>query len=661
MRSFDPDDEAPYVEPDVEVGVDIDADVIAVDADRAIDLLDRITDDLPNGGEQRPGQRTMVRLVAEAFTRSRHLVVEAGTGVGKSLAYLIPAALSGRRVVVVTATKNLQDQLATKDAPTVAARLPGVRVAVVKGRSNYFCRNRAHEMGAEQLRFDDDTEVPRTVSNQIRRVVRWSNETDTGDLDELAFDLDSRTRRALTVSAQECLGRAECPQGASCFAELARDRAAASSIVIVNNHLYASHLASGSMLLPSHDLVVFDEAHETLDVFAELLGTSLTATRIRALAGVARPLLGSAHTSSAELASVADRLDDALDRQAAAQRMTGLDEEVRTLLERVGELVTVIVDALRGLATTDLAHEFRRKRALGPAIHLAGDLQRLRQTSDDELVYLVAHEREVTVELALIDVGPRLEELLWGTVTAVLTSATIPDTLPRALGLGDLAVERVPSPFDYQHHALLYVPSDFPGRTGDGAEAAIIDELVHLIDAAGGRTLALFTNRSVMNRVAEAVAPRLDTPVLVQGTLSRQRILERFRDEADTSLFAVTSFWQGVDVPGHSLSLVTIDRLPFAVPSDPLAVARRERVARPFYEVDLPRAVMLLAQGVGRLIRSADDRGVVAVLDTRLAEASYRTQFFRRLPPMRRTRNRSEVTEFLRTIRDDPQSVSGDR
>ncbi len=657
MRSFDPDDETPYIEPDADVGVELDADVIAVDADRAIALLDRITGDLPNGGEQRPGQRTMVRLVAEAFTRGQNLVVEAGTGVGKSLAYLVPAALSGRRVVVVTATKNLQDQLATKDAPTVAAHLPGVRVAVLKGRSNYFCRNRAHEMGAEQLRFDDDTDVPRTVSNQIRRVVRWSNETDTGDLDELTFDLDPRTRRALTVSAQECLGRAECPQGASCFTELARDRAAASSIVIVNNHLYASHLASGSMLLPSHDLVVFDEAHETLDVFAELLGTSLTATRIRALAGVSQPLLGSAATAPGELARLADRLDDALARQVSGARMTGLDEDARTVLERVGELVTTIVEELRGLATTDLAHEFRRKRALGPAVHLAGDLQRLRQTDDDELVYLVAHEREVTVELALIDVGPRLNELLWGSVTAVLTSATIPDSLPRALGLGDLSVLRVPSPFDYPHHALLYVPNGFPERTGDGAEAAIVEELVHLIEAAGGRTLALFTNRAVMNRVADAVTDRVSTPVLVQGTLSRQRILERFRLEHDTSLFAVTSFWQGVDVPGHSLSLVTIDRLPFAVPSDPLAVARRERVERPFYEVDLPRAVMLLAQGVGRLIRTAEDRGVVAVLDTRLAESSYRTQFFRRLPPMRRTRQRSEVTDFLRHLRDEADAA----
>jgi ATP-dependent DNA helicase DinG len=219
------------------------------------------------------------------------------------------------------------------------------------------------------------------------------------------------------------------------------------------------------------------------------------------------------------------------------------------------------------------------------------------------------------------------------------------------LGLeGDCVVEHFDSPFDYQANSLLYVPADFPDRKSDDAETAITEELVKLIAAAGGRTLALFTNRSVMNRVAEAVAPRLETAILVQGTLSRQRIIEEFRDSAEASLFAVTSFWQGIDVPGHSLSLVTIDRLPFAVPNDPLAEARRAKSDRPFYEVDLPRAAMLLAQGVGRLIRTNTDRGVVAVLDTRLAESSYRSSLFRKLPPMKRTRDRGQVLDFLKEL-----------
>ena len=212
--------------------------------------------------------------------------------------------------------------------------------------------------------------------------------------------------------------------------------------------------------------------------------------------------------------------------------------------------------------------------------------------------------------------------------------------------------EHFDSPFDYREHGLLYVPENFPERNDPRAEAAIIDELVALIEAAGGRTLALFTNRSVMQRVADAVAPRLSTEVLVQGSLSRQKLIEEFRHSHEASLFAVTSFWQGIDVPGHSLSLVTIDRLPFSVPNDPLAEARRERSDRPFYEVDLPRATMLLAQGVGRLIRTKDDRGVVAVLDTRLATSSYRTVMFKKLPPMRRTRSRDEVHAFLRELKE---------
>jgi ATP-dependent DNA helicase DinG len=280
------------------------------------------------------------------------------------------------------------------------------------------------------------------------------------------------------------------------------------------------------------------------------------------------------------------------------------------------------------------------------------DLERINKVRDGELLFLARRDREVDIEVSLVDVGPRLRDDLWGAVTAVLTSATIPDNLAKNLGLdGDCVVEHFDSPFDYQHHSLLYVPNKFPTRNADGAERAIVQELVELIGAAGGRTLALFTNRSVMNRVAEAVAARVDTEVLVQGTLSRQRIIEEFRDSAEASLFAVTSFWQGIDVPGHSLSLVTIDRLPFAVPNDPLAEARRSRSDKPFYEVDLPRAAMLLAQGVGRLIRTSTDRGVVAVLDTRLAEASYKSALFRKLPPMKRTRDKALVHAFLNELR----------
>jgi ATP-dependent DNA helicase DinG len=653
VESFDPDEDTVYVEPDEDSGVQLDHDLVAIDVDRALDLLEEIANDLPGGGEEREGQRAMVRSVAEGLSRREHRIIEAGTGVGKSLAYLVPAAMSRQRVVIATATKNLQDQLATKDAPTVSTHTKS-KVALLKGRNNYLCRNRAHALRGGQMSFDDGSEVPRGVADQMRRILAWSNVTASGDRDELPFEVDARAWRGLSVTPQECLGRSQCPQGQACFAELAKDRAAESQLLIVNTHLYAAHLASGSMLLPAHEFVVFDEAHEILNIFATLLGTSLNASRLRALANVARSTLGTEFADSAlELLNCADRLATTLQDQYDAEQFTGFGEDVLGEFTQATGLVTRIVEALRAVETNGSDAEARKIRALGPAIHLANDMDRVSRVRDGELLFLAKRDREVDIEVSLVDVAPRLAEDLWGNVTAVLTSATIPDTLAKDLGLEGVAIEHVDSPFDYQANSLLYVPQDFPSRNDNGAEEAIIEELIELIGAAGGRTLALFTNRAVMNRVAEVVETRVDTPILVQGTLSRQRIIEQFRDSAEASLFAVTSFWQGIDVPGHSLSLVTIDRLPFAVPNDPLAEARRSRSERPFYEVDLPRASMLLAQGVGRLIRTKTDRGVVAVLDTRLAESNYRSSLFRKLPPMKRTRDKSLVHAFLRELRED--------
>ncbi len=652
MRSFDPDVDDPYVDVDSGTSISLDDDVTEVDEERAIELLNDVTQDLPGGGESRDGQQQMVRAVAGAISRRRSLVVEAGTGVGKSLAYLVPLSLAGRRVVISTATKNLQDQLASKDAPLVAAHAKGLRVAVLKGRGNYLCRLRVNEAGSgAQLSLDADDDLPASVSDQMRRVLDWSNATTSGDRDELSFEVDSRVWRQLSVSAQECLGRAKCPSGNNCFTEQARDIAAGSDVVIVNTHLYAAHLAGGQGLLPEHDLVVFDEAHEVLDIFAQSLGTSLNATRFRALGTLARTVLTSDdRTTARDMGDFADRLSSALDLQFASGVTTGLNESVTALLDEATRLTTRLGDLLR--ASSAAGDDLRRQRTLAAAQQLSSDLTRLRSVNPDELLWLTQRDKEIDLELSLVDVGPRLRQELWPSVTAILTSATIPDNLVSALGLSGLADElRVGSPFNYPEHALLYVPQHLPSRNEDGAEAAIADELVDLISAAGGRTLALFTNRTVMKRVADIVSERVATPVLIQDTLSRGRLIERFRDEPEASLFAVTSYWQGVDVPGHSLSLVTIDRLPFSRPDDPLSQARRERAGeRAFYEVDVPRAAMLLAQGVGRLIRSSTDLGVVAVLDTRLATAGYRSRLLNRLPPMRRTRNKVDVLGFLRAI-----------
>jgi len=663
VKTFDPDDESPYFDPIDEIPVAPQREPVVIDTGAALELLDRITHELPGGGESRQGQRDMVAAIAGAFGRREHAIIEAGTGVGKSLAYLVPSALTGERVIIATATKNLQDQLAQKDAPTVAKATSRTRVAVLKGKNSYLCRNRVEATrGDAQLSFEDGAEVPKGVADQMRRILSWAESTRTGDRDELTFEVDERAWRQLSVTPQECLHRQHCPQGDTCFHEAAKDVAAESNIVIVNSHLYASHLASGKGLLPAHDFVVFDEAHEVLDIFASLLGTSLSPTRLRAAATVARQVLGASYVDiTSDLAAAADHLSAELEIQFAAEQLDGLSPKVAEKLGEANDLVAKLIEGVKAIASTSPGGDAAKIRAQGPLTQLQGDLARILKLQkkhaenkgrQDELIYLVKREREIELELSIIDVGPILQDELWGEVTAVMTSATIPDTLPYALGLHDVPIQQFASPFDYAHNSLLYVPADMPERKDETAEAAIIEELVTLIEAAGGRTLALFTNRSVMQRVAEAVAPRLDTPVLVQGTLSRQRIVEEFRTVHESSLFAVTSFWQGIDVPGESLSLVTIDRLPFIPPNDPLMIARRERATKPFMEVDLPHAAMLLAQGVGRLIRSASDRGVVCVLDTRLATAQYKGNLFRKLPPMKRTRDRAEVVRFLQELRE---------
>lgn len=653
MDTFDPDEENPYVEPSEDDAIQLRHTRVTVDSVAALDLLDAVTGDLPGGGETRESQRMMVKTIAETFSNNEYCVIEAGTGVGKSLGYLVPAALSGARVVVATATKNLQSQLAAKDAPLVAEHLKGVKVAILKGKQNYLCLNRTNNIGGGQLTFDDGSKIPQTSTDQIREILAWSKGTETGDLDELHFEVDDKARRAVTVTPQECLSKNKCPQGDTCFHEVAKSRAAEASIIVVNTALYAADLATERQLLPKHDFVVFDEAHETVDIFARALGTSLAAAAMRACATVARLVLdGEAAKKCLELQTIAERFNVALDEQFNSGKLTGLSEKVELELSNVTVLVTEITELLRQIKTDNAAATAKTQRALGPMVHLLNDLIRVRGVKSGELLFLVKGEREVKLEISLIEVGERLAEELWSNVSAVLTSATIPINLPRELGLPEkVEVQRLPSPFNYEQNGLLYVPEGFPDRRDDEAAInAIIEELVTLITAAGGRTLALFTNRTVMQRVASAVAPRIETEVLVQYTKSRQRIIEEFRHSPEASLFAVTSFWQGIDVPGHSLSLVTIDRLPFTVPGEPLAEARRERSENPFMEVDLPRATMLLAQGVGRLIRTATDKGVVAVFDTRLAEARYRGMMFKALPPMKRTRDRREVINFLKTL-----------
>jgi ATP-dependent DNA helicase DinG len=666
--------------------------------DDAVEALDKITAQM-SGGEHRPEQQEMCRAVAEALVTRTHLVVQAGTGTGKSLAYLVPAALSGRKVVVATATKALQDQLAEKDLPLVEAGL-GLPVpldfAVLKGRSNYLCRQRVAEVGsggiqpelgdaasgradeveagADARRPDATAASPDGLVDEVRRLVAWSQTSASGDRADLSFEPSDRAWNMVSVGPRECPGAFNCPSGGRCFAEAARDRAASADVVVVNTHLYGAHLASGGAVLPEHDVVVFDEAHELEEVMTSSLGVEVTPGRFRAIVTAARPLVDERDREQLDsLASVGDQLGALLGDRVGTRvlhddaRPPVDDGELAELLDRASEVSRRVVDALRrtggqrsfltddgGAADPDRSS--RKTRALQAAAHLAEDLHRLVARTDGEVAWVDGTRRSVRLRLSPIDVGPALAGMLWGDVTSVLTSATIPPRIVERVGLEPYPSEElnVGSPFDYRSHALLYVARHLPDRRAPGAEEALHEELAQLLDAAGGRTLALFTSRRATEAAAAALAPELPYTLLLQGDLPKGRLLEEFARDETSCLFATLGFWQGVDIPGRALSLVTIDRLPFPRPDDPLLQARRDRAGgRAFSVVDLPRAATMLAQGSGRLIRNAEDRGVVAVLDPRLATASYRGVLLATLPPMRRSVDISEVESFLRRALED--------
>jgi len=699
-------------------------------ADEVTTTLALVAAALPGGGETREGQSEMATAVAQSIAGRRHLVVQAGTGTGKSLAYLVPAALSDQPIVVATATKALQDQLAHKDLPLVADAIDsGLSFAVLKGRSNYLCRQRVSEMGGrgDQLTLQpgtadppdaDDTLTPAgndspadigTLGEQVKQLLRWAEHTSSGDRAELGFEPHFRAWATVSTTARECPGAFRCPSGRDCFAEDARARAAEADVVVVNTHLYGAHLASGGAVLPPHGVVVFDEAHEVEDVMTDSLGVEIGPGRFRALAAAARPLLGADSTGAARSADAVGELADTLQRAlvplaglriarhaiSGPEEGTTVDDGARTETEppgldlglepsgeppverpdrqprggdpdlaqvvalasgRVGRLIDELRRADREAGDDQSAARPRRDRALLAAGHLAADLARLAALTDDEVAWVDGGARAPSLRVSPIDVGPLLSERLWDTVTGVLTSATVPIGLAERLGMPEehTDVLDVGSPFDYRDHAMLYVAQALPDRRRPEAEPALHDELEVLINAAGGRTLALFTSWRAMNAAVEVLRDRLPFPVLAQSDLPKPALVEAFRYSEETCLFATMGFWQGVDVPGRTLTLVTIDRIPFPRPDDPVLQARRDRAGSgAFSVVDLPRAGTLLAQGAGRLIRSTQDRGVVAVLDSRLATARYRGALLARVPPMRRSVDRSDVVAFLQSISAD--------
>jgi len=622
-------------------------------------LLARVTGGL-SGAEERPGQEDMARRVAAAIEQRRHLIVQAGTGTGKTLAYLVPAVSSGTTTVVATATKALQDQLAEKDLPFLAERFGALGVtdldwAVLKGRSNYVCLQRLREMADPdqgQLELDD---LAATTRAEITRIAEWAGSSRSGDSAELSWSPSDAAWRSVSVGSDECPGATKCPLGEVCFAELARHRAQAADVVVVNTHLYGLDVGSGGAILPDHDVVVFDEAHGLEDVMSDTVGAQVAPGRFVSVSAIVRrivddpQLVGSIAEIAEELREVLrERLGERLPDERPAD-VTEVLTDARLRLEKVG-------DTLLAIDTTDEDANQRKLRAQ-TAVGRAAEQLDLAIEAREGFVAFVSGSRDAPrLEVAPLDIGTVMDEGVWNKRTAILTSATIPTSLAHRVGLADDDVDTVDvgSPFDYEEQSLLYCALHLPNPNAPSFRSAVHDELEALITAAGGRTLALFTSWSAMDEAADELRSRLDVPILTQRDLPKPALVKAFTDDEETCLFATAGLFQGVDVPGRTLSLVVIDRIPFPRPDDPLLSARRERLgAAAFTEIDLPRASMMLAQASGRLIRSRTDRGAVAVMDPRLGTARYRWDIVNALPPMRRTRERGELESFLEQLADE--------
>jgi ATP-dependent DNA helicase DinG len=604
-----------------------------------------------DGFEVRDEQAELAEAVALAIGRRRHLLAEAGTGTGKSLAYLIPALDSRLRVVVSTATKALQEQLLTQDVPRAAAALGRkVEVAVLKGRHNYVCRHRLHGFeligGALFAREED--------GRAFESLRGWLESTETGDRAELEVEPPDSLWGELAVGSDGCLGRG-CRFTATCFSEAGRERAQHADLVIVNHALYFADLGLRERrdrgVLPDHEVVVFDEAHRLEDIAASWLGGRVSGALLRRLA---RDVERACNQTGSPLP--ARQLDRA--ERAAASLLTAVSPDsgrtrirnvpgdlCRALEERLGELASAI--AGRGEELDALA---ARALALGidAAACIDADLDRVVWSERDALVW------------APVDVSRELRERLWeadsAATTAILVSATLGvgedfAFVRERLGLRDADEIRVGSPFRFEDQALVYVPGNLPDPRSPRALGRVSEEVEALCSLSAGRALVLTSSFRALDAIASHLRDRLDYEVLVQGDAPRERLLERFREEVESVLVATATFWQGIDVPGESLSLLVIDKLPFPPPGDPLVEARCEHLAERgedwFAGYSLPVAVLQLRQGFGRLIRAHTDRGVVAILDPRLRTRPYGRAFLDALPTCPVAADRQAVADFF--------------
>ncbi|WP_328667632.1 ATP-dependent DNA helicase [Streptomyces sp. NBC_00322] len=638
------------------------------------------------GGVERPGQVTMAEAVAEAVDNNSHLLAQAGTGTGKSLGYLVPALAHGERVVVATATLALQRQLVERDLPrTVEALHPLLRrrpeFAMLKGRSNYLCLHRLHEgvpQDEEDGLFDQfEAAAPTSKLGQdLLRMRDWADETETGDRDDLTPGVSDRAWSQVSVSSRECLGASKCAYGAECFAEAARERAKLADVVVTNHALLAIDAIEGAPVLPQHEVLIVDEAHELVSRVTGVATGELTPGQVNRAVRRAAKLV---NEKAADALQTASETFERVMELALPGRLEEIPEDLGYALMALRDAARTVISALGSTRDKSVQDEDAvRKQALASVENIHDVAERITQGSEYDVVWFERHDRfGASLRVAPLSVAGLLREKLFAERSVVLTSATLklggdfngvgaslglaPEgTAEAATGEGDEVTSPqwkgldVGSPFDYPKQGILYVARHLatPGR--EGSRGDMMDELAELVEAAGGRTLGLFSSMRAAQAAAEELRGRLEKPILLQGEETLGELIKAFAADPETCLFGTLSLWQGVDVPGASCQLVVMDRIPFPRPDDPLMSARQKAVEEAggngFMAVAATHAALLMAQGAGRLVRATGDRGVVAVLDPRLANARYGSYLRASLPDFWYTTDRNQVRRSLAAI-----------